>query len=419
MGKTISEKIFSKKAGNDVKAGEFVIAKVDFVFGTDTNTSAAIEYFEKLGRDKVFNNSKIAFTFDNLSPSPTSSAANIHNEIKKFVGKYSLKLFADGEGICHQLIPESGYIVPGDLVVGTDSHTVTHGALNAFCTGFGSSDIAVVMALGKSWFQVPETIRVNINGKLNNMTESKDIILYLISKVGTDGAIYKTFEFGGDGIFDLEIEERMTISNMSVEAGAKAGIMEGDNKLIDWIKERSSRKFELVFPDNNARYLDIININADELEPLIALPHSPGNVDKVKNIKGIKVDQVMIGYCTNGRMVDFRKVARILKGKHIHPNVRLIIAPTSRNIYKQMIKEGLAEIFIDSGAIITSPGCGACAGYHSGVLGDGEVALSTTNRNFIGRMGNNKAKIYLSSTVTAAVSAITGVITDPRDFKEE
>jgi 3-isopropylmalate/(R)-2-methylmalate dehydratase large subunit len=419
MGKTIAEKILSSHSGMDAVAGDLVVANVDVVMGTDTNGPSAMEYFYKIGKQQVFSPDKVVFVLDHLSPAPTPAAANIQKNMADFAARFGVHLFAAGDGVCHTLLPENGYVVPGSLVVGTDSHTTTYGALNCFGTGFGSSEAAVVMATGQSWFKVPETIRVVVNGKLSHGVSSKDVILAIMAKLGTDGARYKALEIGGPAINALSVEARLTISNMAVEAGAKVALMDADEKTVAWIKEHGGKNFAPVHPDPDAVYAQTIEIDANTLVPLVACPHSPDNVKPAAELAEVRVNQVLIGSCTNGRVEDLRLARSILKGKHIASGVRLIVAPSSRAVYRTLIEDGTLDDLAAAGALITAPGCGACAGYHSGILGDGEVCLSTTNRNFLGRMGNNKASIYLSSPLTAAATALTGYITDPRKFAGE
>ncbi|QUL98197.1 MAG: 3-isopropylmalate dehydratase large subunit [Candidatus Fermentithermobacillus carboniphilus] len=415
MGKTIAEKILSQKSGKDARSGEFVVAKVDFVMATDTNGPDAMTYFEKIGK-KVFDPDRVAFTVDHMSPCPTSVAANVHKRMAEFRDKYGITLYKVGDGICHELIPETGKIVPGDLVVGADSHTTTYGALNVFSTGLGSSDIACCMATGEMWFRVPESVKVNLKGSLRYPATAKDVALELLRKIGTSGALYKALEFGGDGVKTLDMAGRFTLSNMSVEMGAKAGIMEADEKTYAWYPFGMKRQPNPVAPDPDAEYESSIDVELGEVEPLVACPHNPDNVKKVREVAGTKVNQVVIGYCTNGRVEDLEAAAKVLSGRKVHPEVRLIVSPASRWVYQRIVDLGIARTLVEAGAAIMTPGCGVCAGYHSGVLADGDVCVSTTNRNFKGRMGNPNAEIYLASPATAAACAVAGEIIDPRDL---
>lgn len=415
MGKTISEKILSARSGKDARRGDYVIAKIDFIMATDTNGPDTMKYFEGLGRP-VFNPDRIAASVDHMAPCPTSVTANIHKDMANFRDRHGITLFKVGDGIGHQLVPESGQIVPGDLVVGADSHTTTYGALNMFSTGLGSSDIASAMATGEMWFLVPETIKVNLRGSLRGPASAKDITLEMLRRFGTTGALYKALEFGADGASGMDMAGRLTISNMTVEMGAKAGIFEADQKTYDWYPFGMKRTPNPVSPDPDAEYADVMEIDLGSLEPLVACPHNPDNVKTAREASGVKVDQVAIGYCTNGRPEDMAEAARVLKGRKIHPKTRLIVSPASRWALNWMIENGVAKTLIESGAAIMSPGCGVCAGYHSGVLADGEVCVSTTNRNFRGRMGNPNAEIYLASPATAAACAVAGEIADPRDL---
>jgi len=415
LGKTIAEKILSLKSKKDARPGDFVVAQIDFAMATDTNGPDAMDYLEKLGRP-VFDPDRVAFTVDHMSPCPTSVAANVHRKMAEFKAKYGVTLFKVGDGICHEVIPETGKIVPGDLVVGADSHTTTYGALNVFSTGLGSSDIASAMATGKMWFRVPESIKVNLHGRLRPFSSAKDVALWLLRRIGTTGALYKVLEFGGEGLHEIDMAGRFTLSNMSVEMGAKAGLMEADEKTLSWYPFGMKREPSPVFSDPDAEYESLIDVDLDSIEPLLACPHQPDNVKLVSEMAGVKVNQVVIGYCTNGRPEDFRAVAKLLSGKKIHSDVRLIISPASRWVYQKLLAEGIVQTLVAAGAAIMAPGCGVCAGYHSGVLADGDVCVSTTNRNFKGRMGNPNSQIYLASPLTAAACALAGEIVDPRDL---
>jgi len=413
MGKTIAEKILSRKANEDVKAYDLVVAEVDMVMGTDTNGPTAMEYFRKLGKEQVFDPKRIAFALDHLYPCPTAAAANIHHVMREFVSEYGVILFEGGEGIGHQLMVEMGYVLPGELIVATDSHTTTYGAFNSFGTGFGSAEAAVVMATGKSWFRVPGTVRVDFTGEFAPGVVSKDMVLYLLGRFGTRGLLYKALEIGGDAVARLSMAERMTITNMAVEMGAKTAVMDCDQITLQYLEERAKRDFTPVEADDDAVYEERITVDVSDLEPMVALPHSPSNVVPVSEVCGTRVDQVLIGYCTNGRYEDFVAAAKVLNGNKLARRTRLIICPASRAVYQKLVQSGLMELFLSLGAAIASPGCGACAGYHTGILADGEVCLATTNRNFKGRIGNPKADIYLGSPLTAAAAAVAGEIIAP------
>ena len=415
-GKTIAEKILTNHAGKSLKAGDIAVCKIDFCFGQDGTSSIIIDSFKKLKKKKIFDKSKFCMVIDHSSPSPNVGVSTIHKKMRNFRDEAGCGFYDIGEGICHQLIPEYGHVTAGDLVFGADSHTCTYGAINAFSTGVGSTDLAIVLAGGKNWLRVPETIKVIVNGKLNKGVYSKDLILYIIKKIGVAGATYKSIEFTGNTISDMSVDARFTISNMAVEMGAKCGIMEADRKTLAWVKKHSKKTPHPVSADKNASYEKVIEIDASRIIPRIAKPHSPGNGASILDLEGKKVDVCFIGTCTNGRLEDLEIAADILKNKSIHSGVRLIIGPASKSIYLDAIKKGLVDTFVRSGAIVLVPGCGPCVGTHNGVPADGEIALSTANRNFKGRMGNPNASIYLASPAAVAASSLTGKITDPRKF---
>ena len=417
MRQTIVEKIISEHSGKRVKSGEIVISNVDFCFGQDGTSGMIIDSFKKLGVKEIISDDIFCMVLDHSAPSPNIGVSTIHKKIRNFARQYGVKLFDVGCGVCHQLIPEKGYVVPGDLILGADSHTCTYGALNAFATGVGSTDIAITLASGKNWLMVPETIKVVIDGALPKGVYSKDVILSIIKDIGVDGGIYKAIEFYGDVIQSLSIEARFTVSNMVVEMGAKCGIMKADKKTLDWVKRHSGRKISPVEADDDARYYDIRKYDFSELTPQVACPHSVENVVSVEELEDVEIHEVYIGTCTNGRLEDLEIAAKILKGKKIAPGSKLIITPASQKIFLAAIKKGYVEIFINAGAIVNNPGCGPCVGTHQGVLADGENAFSTANRNFKGRMGNPNANIYLGSPATAAATAIAGYISDPREHK--
>lgn len=414
MGKTIAEKILSKHAGKDLKAGDYALCKIDFCFGQDGTSALIIDALHKLGTKKLIAAKKFCMVIDHSAPSPNIGVSTIHDKMRKFAAENKLYLYDIGCGVCHQVILESGNVLPGDLVVGADSHTCTYGALGALATGFGSTDLAISLASGKNWFKVPETVKIIINGKLPKGVYSKDVILHIIGDLGADGCTYNAIEFSGQTIEALSVDARFTISNMAVEMGAKCGIMYTDKKVFDWLKARGKKIKRATYPDKNAKYLSIKRYNISKLTPKIAKPHTVNNVTDVQKIKGKPIDQAYIGTCTNGRLEDLVIASKILKGKRIARNIRLIVAPASKDIYIKALEKGIVKIFIEAGASVVAPGCGPCVGTHNGIPADGEAVISTANRNFKGRMGNPKAFIYLASPATVAASALTGKITDPR-----
>jgi 3-isopropylmalate/(R)-2-methylmalate dehydratase large subunit len=415
MGKTLAEKILSLKAGTDVNSGDIVITPIDLAFVQDTTGPLTVREFLNNGFEKLANPAKTVLFIDHAAPSPNSQLSTDHITLRDFAQKTSCILSDAGDGVCHQLVAEN-IAKPGDVIVGADSHTVTAGGIGAFATGMGSSDIAVAMALGKTWFRVPETIKVVCTGKFFKGVYAKDLILHLIGLIGADGATYKALEFNGETVRNMTIGERLTIANMAVEAGAKVGLFPSDETTRQYLKEQGREsQYHPLSADADAVYERIIEIDAAKLEPTVSRPHTVDNTALAKDLKGTKIQQVAIGTCTNGRIEDFEIAASILKGRKRHPSTRLLITPASRTILKQMIKAGYAEILLDAGAIILPPGCGSCLGLHQGVLGDGEACLSTANRNFKGRMGNPNSFIYLGSPATAAATALTGEITDPRE----
>lgn len=418
MGKTIAEKILSNHAGRSLRAGDIAVCDVDFCFGQDGTSSIIIDSFKKLGVEKVFDKSKFCMVIDHSSPSPNIGVSEIHKKMRQFAGSFDVGLYDIGCGVCHQLIPQHGHITCGDLVIGADSHTCTYGAINIFSTGVGSTDLAITLAGGSNWFRVPETIKVMVKGELPKGVYSKDIILHIIKDIGSNGATYKSVEFCGPAISALSVDARLTISNMAVEMGAKIGIMEADKKVLKWVAERTKREPRPAVSDLDARYCEVKEYDVSELSPQVAKPHTVDNVANVEELSGLKIDQAYLGTCTNGRMEDLEVAAKILKGKTVHPDVKFIVAPASREIYVGAIKKGIIDIMIRAGASVVGPGCGPCVGTHNGVLADNEVAVSTANRNFKGRMGNPNAFIYLASPATVAASAISGKVSDPRDYKK-
>lgn len=373
------------------------------------------QIYEELGLDRVWDADKIVTLIDHWIPAGKIDEAIIHQKCREFVDKYGIKNWLGmREGICHAVFPQKGFVKPGDLIVGSDSHTTTYGALGAFSTGIGSTDMAVVLATGELWFKVPATMKFEISGKIPEYIMGKDIILRIIGDIGVEGATYKTMEYTGEAVKELSVDGRFTLSNMAIEAGAKAGIIEPDEKTIEWVKSRTNEKFQVVKNDPDAEFEEIIKMDISDLEPQVAKPPSPGNSVPVSEVEGIKIDQAFIGSCTNGRIEDMRAAAKIMKGKEIPKGVRCIVIPASREVYTQAMQEGLFETFLNVGCLISNPHCGPCIGGSSGVLGPGEVCISSSNRNFVGRMGSKESRVYLASPFTVAASAVKGEITDPR-----
>jgi len=416
MAMTMAEKILAKASSNkELEAGEIIMANIDVAMTHDLTGPLSVESFEKIGIKKVWDPEKIVIIFDHQVPADSIDAANNHMIMRKFVEEQGIQNFYDmREGVCHQVLPEKGHVVPGEVVVGTDSHTCTHGALGAFATGIGSTDMAMVFATGKLWFKVPETIKFDITGKLQDNVFAKDVILNIIGKIGADGATYKACEFGGETTRNMTISDRMVLCNMAIEMGGKTGLVEPDQKTIHYLKGRSTKTYEIMKTDKNAQSLETIHININELEPQIACPHNVDNVKPISEVEGTHIDQVFLGSCTNGRLSDLRTAANIIKGKDISKNVRMLVIPASREVYSKAMDEGLLKTFVDSGALVCNPCCGPCLGGHIGLVGPGEVSLSTSNRNFKGRQGSSDAEVYLSSAAVAASSAVKGKITDPR-----
>ena len=416
MGKTISELILSAKSESDAHAGDIVVGQVDLAFVQDTTGPLTVRQFSAAGYKKTASTLKAAMFLDHAAPSQSREMSNDHIFLREFAEQTGTFISEVGDGVCHQIVAET-LAKPGDLIIGTDSHTVTAGGLGAFACGMGSSDVAIALGLGKTWFRVPETFLVELTGKFKKGVNAKDLILYLIGKIGADGATYKALDFGGTGVANVTMPQRLTVANMAVEAGAKAGIFPSDEVTRRFLTEQGrADHYKPVMADDNAVYEKTIKIKLNELEPMIAKPHTVDNVVPVKEAVGIKLQQVSIGTCTNGRIEDIEIVAKILKGKYRHPKTRLIIAPASRDILVAATAAGYIETLLEAGAVILPPGCGSCLGLHQGVLGDGESCLSTANRNFKGRMGSPDAFVYLGSPATAAASAIKGEITDPREF---
>ena len=410
MGMTLVEKIISEHAGKDVHAGELVISKVDVAAVQDGTGPLTVQEFKKLGLSGLKNPERSILFIDHAAPSPRKELSNTHMVLREFAKEYGAVLSDIGAGVCHQRLIET-FVNPGEVLVGADSHTCTSGALSAFATGMGSTDIAVAMGLGKTWLKVPATFKIVVRGKFRAGVCSKDLMLHFIGMIGADGATYKALEFHGDTIENMSMSERFTLANMAVEAGAKCGLFIADDKTKAFLKERGREdKFRQILPDSDAEYERVIEINAEDIPHTVACPHTVDNTCDVKDLKDIKVNQVFVGTCTNGRIEDLRIVAEILKGKTVHPDVRLLISPASKDVFKQALQEGLIDIFVDANAAILTSGCGPCVGVHAGTLGDGEVCLATQNRNFQGRMGNTKGFIYLASPYVAAYTALRGYI---------
>ena len=412
MGLTLVEKILSEHADKEVHAGELIVSRVDVCAVQDGTGPLTVQEFKKLGKDKLKNPERTILFIDHASPSPRKELSNTHTVLRDFSKDYGAVLSDVGQGVCHQRLIET-FVNPAEVLVGADSHTCTSGALGAFATGMGSTDVAIAMAIGKTWLKVPKTLKINVNGEFREGVCAKDLILHLIGLIGADGATYMALEFTGDTIKNMSMSDRFTLSNMAVEAGAKCGLIEPDETTREYLKSRGREDmYRTISADNDAVYERVIDINAQDVKRTVSCPHTVDNVKTVDELNDIKVDQVFVGTCTNGRLEDMRTVANILKGQKVHSDVRMLICPASPDVYKDSLKEGLIEIFMDAGAVILPPGCGPCVGVHAGTLADGEVCLSTQNRNFQGRMGNTEGNIYLCSPYVAAYSAIKGYICD-------
>lgn len=416
MGMTITEKILAAHCEKEkVEPGELINAKLDVVLGNDITAPVAIKEFNKLGLKKVFHKDKVVLVPDHFTPNKDIKSAEQSKIVRDFAREQQLSnYFEVGRmGIEHCLLPQEGLVVPGDLVIGADSHTCTYGALGAFATGVGSTDMAAGMAVGEAWFKVPESIKFIYYGRLQKWVTGKDLILYTIGKIGVDGARYKAMEFEGEVIDVLSMDGRFTMSNMAIEAGGKNGIISPDKITEDYVKQRAKKKYIMYSSDCDARYIEVFDFNVSDIELQVAFPHLPENTKGISQVGGINIDQVVIGSCTNGRMEDLRITAEILQGRSIHPEVRTIIIPGTQEIYFQALKEGLIEQFIQSGAVVSTPTCGPCLGGHMGILAAGEKAVATTNRNFVGRMGHPESEVYLSGPAVAAASAVQGKIASP------
>ena len=425
MGMTMTQKILSRKAGRkDCAPGDLIEAKLDFLLENDITTPPAIEIFEKNGFGKVFDTEKIALVPDHFAPNKDIKSAEQCKRMRDFAKSQNIKYYfeqgQEGMGVEHVILPDNGLIRPGDVVIGADSHTCTYGAVGAFSTGVGSTDLACSMAAGTTWFRVPEAIKVELKGKIGPYCAGKDVILYLIGKIGVDGALYKSLEFMGEGVPELSMADRLTICNMAIECGAKNGIFPVDEKTIEYLDARVQGGYkdapDWLFPDPDAEYSQVVTIDLSKIRPMVAFPHLPSNTHAVGTFEKIRIDQVVIGSCTNGRIEDMRKAAAVLKGRTVAEGVRAIVLPGSQRVYRQALSEGLLEIFVDSGCVVSAPTCGPCLGGHMGVLAKGEKCVSTTNRNFVGRMGHKESEVYLAGVEVAAASAVLGYIGSPEEL---
>ena len=419
MGMTMTQKILAAHAGLEcVKAGDLIEAKLDLVLGNDVTTPVAIDVFEKAGFTRVFDKDRIAIVLDHYTPCKDIKSAQLCKTARDFARKHAITHFYDvGQvGIEHALLPEKGIVGPGEMIIGADSHTCTYGALGAFSTGVGSTDMAAGMAAGENWFKVPSAIQVVLTGKLRPWVSGKDVILHLIGMIGVDGALYKSLEFTGEGVSELSMDDRFTIANMAIEAGAKNGIFPVDEKTIEYITGRVNRPWTAYEADPDAEYERVVEIDLTALESTVALPHLPSNTKTVREVAGMHIDQVVIGSCTNGRISDLRIAAQILKGRKVAEGVRCIVIPATQDIYMQCLTEGLTQTFIEAGCAVSTPTCGPCLGGHMGCMCEGERAVTTTNRNFVGRMGHVKSEVVLASPAVAAASAVKGCITSPEEL---
>ena len=420
MSMTMTQKILAAHAGlQSVTAGQLIEAKLDLVLGNDVTSPVAINEMAKKGFKDVFSTDKIALVMDHFTPNKDIKSAENVKQVRLFAKEKGIKKFSDGGkmGIEHALLPESGLVISGDAVIGADSHTCTYGALGAFSTGVGSTDMAAGMISGKAWFKVPSAIKVVLKGTLPEFVSGKDVILHLIGKIGVDGARYRSLEFTGDGVGALSMDDRFCIANMAIECGAKNGIFPVDDKTLEYISGRTDRQPRIFEADEDAEYDETIEIDLNNLKPTVAFPHLPENTHTVDEIEKIDIDQVVIGSCTNGRIEDMRAAASVLKGRKVKDGVRVIVIPATQKVYLQCIKEGLTEIFVEAGAVVSTPTCGPCLGGHMGILAKGERAVSTTNRNFVGRMGHPESEVYLASPFVAAASAVTGYICSPSQLR--
>jgi len=419
MPQTITQKILAAHCGKEsVEPGELINARLDLVLGNDITAPIAIREFERIGAPAVFDKERVALVPDHSTPNKDIKSAELVKIMREFARKYGIKYFFEigRMGVEHVLLPDEGLVGPGDVIIGADSHTCTYGALGAFSTGVGSTDLGCAMALGETWFRVPETIKFVYFGKMPKWVSGKDLILYTIGKIGVDGALYCSMEFTGEAIREMEMAGRFTMCNMAIEAGGKNGIIEPDDITLAYIKGRLKRDYKIYKSDPDAVYKDVIEIDVSKLEPIVSFPHLPENARPISEATHIKIDQSVIGSCTNGRIEDLRIAAGILKGRKVHPDVRLIVIPATQEIFLQSIKEGLTEIFVEAGGAVSTPTCGPCLGGHMGVLAEGERAVATTNRNFVGRMGHPKSEVYLASPAIAAASAVLGRLGSPEEL---
>ena len=417
MGLTLAEKILSEALGRRVEAGDLIVVNVDLVMAHDGTAPLAIKSFREMGGERVKHPERVVFVIDHIAPSSSEDVSKLHKLMRDFASEQGIENFYDvGEGVCHQLLAER-HVEPGMIVVGGDSHTCMHGALGAFATGVGSTEVAAVLKTGKIWFKVPETLKIQVEGSLPPMVTPKDVILHIIGEVKADGATYKAVEYGGETVRRMSVEGRLTLSNMAVEMGGKTGLIEPDEKTLEYLKSRGRGPGKPLKGDRDAEHAETLNFDVSRLEPQVAAPPTVDNVKPVSEVEGLEIDQVFLGSCTNARLEDLRLAASILKGRKIHPRVRMLVVPASRTVYLQALREGLVEVFLEAGCVLCNPGCGVCVGGHQGVPAPGEVVLSTSNRNFVGRMGCPEADIYLASPATAAVSALTGKITNPAGWK--
>jgi 3-isopropylmalate/(R)-2-methylmalate dehydratase large subunit len=412
----IIEKILAKASNKkQVSPDDIVEAKIDVAMTHDLTGPLAIKSFNEIGAKKVWDSNKVVVILDHLVPASSIISAGLHKTVRNFVEEQGIKNFYDvgRGGVCHQIMPEKGHVRPGEVIVGSDSHTCTYGAFGAFATGIGSTEMAAVFATGKLWFRVPEVIKVDVTGKFQKLVSAKDLTLNIVGEIGADGAIYKGLEFGGSTIREMTVDGRMVLANMAVEMGAKAGIIEPDQKTLDYVEARTDKPVKPIKSDPDATYEKVVDVDVTDLEPQVAVPHSVDNVKPVSDVEGTEVNQAFIGSCTNGRLEDLRAAAQIIKGKKIAKTMRLIVIPASQEIYLNAINEGLIRMFMEAGATVGNPNCGPCLGGHMGIMADGEACISTSNRNFIGRMGSTKSFVYLASPATVAASALAGKITDP------
>lgn len=418
MGMTMTQKILAAHAGLDkVEAGQLIKCKLDMVLGNDVTTPVAINEFEKAGFTSVFDNTKISMVMDHFTPNKDIKSATNSLQCRTFAGKYNIKNYYDvGEmGIEHALLPEKGIVASGECIIGADSHTCTYGALGAFSTGVGSTDMCAGMATGEAWFKVPSAIKFNLTGKLNEYVMGKDVILHIIGMIGVDGALYKSMEFSGEGLKSLSMDDRLSMANMAIEAGAKNGIFAVDDITVEYQKGRVDREYKIYEADADAEYDAVYDIDLSKIKPTVSFPHLPENTKTTDECGEVKIDQVVIGSCTNGRLEDMAMAAKILKGRHVARNVRCIVIPATQQVYLDCIKNGYMETFIEAGCAVSTPTCGPCLGGHMGILAKGERAVATTNRNFVGRMGHPESEVYLASPAVAAASAVTGKISDPSE----